>query len=118
MTEVSADVRVYQFIGNLWAEPGKGGVGLKPPVHPVNDGGREFVLARYGTFLLLQFLEVAVLALLGFSRGFDELQELLERFPLETGDVKAHADTETRVALNHDPVEDQPLDPNFAARNP
>src|ERR1700758_4932567 len=70
------------------------------------------------TFLLLQFLEVAVLALLGFGRGFYELQKLLERLPLDSGNVEAHANAETRVALNNDSVEDQALHPNFSARNP
>lgn len=93
-------------------------MGLEPLVRRVNDIGCSHSGELRWEFLLLQFLEVAVLALLGSSRGFYELQKLLQRLPLHAGDVEAHANTKTGVALDDDSVEDQSLDPDFAARNP
>src|SRR5215468_5537081 len=56
--------------------------------------------------------------MLRFGGGLHELQELFQRLSLGGVKIETHSYAECRIALDHNAVEDETLDPNFSTRHP
>src|SRR5882762_2837317 len=83
---------------------------------PVRTGGLDGEQSAQS--LLLQLLKVTVLAVVRLGGGFYKLEKLLQRLAFGSFEVKSHADTKGRIALDDDAVEDQALHPNLSAGDP